>query len=417
MEILGIGDKIRRARIYKGLTLRELCSDKLSVSKLSCIENNKIKPDSQIIKYLADRLNMNIEYFKQDVKEQIANNIEKILKNPDSRDFEKELIYNLDQAVNNNVYDYAFKILHYLQDYYIRSRQLEKFQVYISKYYDISQKINSIENQLIYLLDMGRFLFAAKEYQQAANYFGVARKKAHESKHYKELANASYNETICYLMMEDYKKAYEISSDLDKLIKYFDNDYKKAQAYETLTVLAIRMDKQKFKYYEEKSLKLYANNESQKADLLYNIASIEFELKMNKEAEDYIKRAISIYPKEDKVSFTELLLDSTDILVKNGMNELAKSLCDEALNSAIDVNNIMFIEKGYHLKSIILENQNDYEKAEIYMNLSLDSLLKFGSNEELYKRYMELGSMYFKLNNVSEALKYFNIAEKIKHKI
>ncbi|SHH93152.1 hypothetical protein [Clostridium intestinale] len=43
MEILSTGEKIKRARIYKGITLKELCGDKISISKMSCIENEKIK--------------------------------------------------------------------------------------------------------------------------------------------------------------------------------------------------------------------------------------------------------------------------------------------------------------------------------------------------------------------------------------
>jgi len=35
MEILSVGQKIKRARVYKGYTLKELCGDTISVSKMS----------------------------------------------------------------------------------------------------------------------------------------------------------------------------------------------------------------------------------------------------------------------------------------------------------------------------------------------------------------------------------------------
>ena len=60
MEILSTGDKIKRARVYKGITLKELCGDRISISKMSCIENGKVKADNDIIKYIADK--MDIEY-------------------------------------------------------------------------------------------------------------------------------------------------------------------------------------------------------------------------------------------------------------------------------------------------------------------------------------------------------------------
>ena len=48
MEILSTGEKIKRARIYKGITLKDLCEDKISISKMSCIENGKVKADKEI---------------------------------------------------------------------------------------------------------------------------------------------------------------------------------------------------------------------------------------------------------------------------------------------------------------------------------------------------------------------------------
>ena len=68
MEILSIGEKIKRSRIYKGITLKDLCEDKISMSKMSCIENNKIKPDEDILKFVAEKLDLRLEYLKQDVR-------------------------------------------------------------------------------------------------------------------------------------------------------------------------------------------------------------------------------------------------------------------------------------------------------------------------------------------------------------
>ena len=48
MEILSTGEKIKRSRIYKGVTLKELCANEISISKMSCIENGKVKADKDI---------------------------------------------------------------------------------------------------------------------------------------------------------------------------------------------------------------------------------------------------------------------------------------------------------------------------------------------------------------------------------
>ena len=51
------------------------------------------------------------------------------------------------------------------------------------------------------------------------------------------------------------------------------------------------------------------------------------------------------------------------------------------------------------------------------MNLSLDSLLKFGGKQEIYSRYLEMGSMYHKLGSVSESIKYFSLALQLEKKM
>ena len=43
MNFLSTGEKIKRARIYRGITLKELCQKDISISRMSCIENGKVK--------------------------------------------------------------------------------------------------------------------------------------------------------------------------------------------------------------------------------------------------------------------------------------------------------------------------------------------------------------------------------------
>ncbi len=80
MEILSTGEKIKRSRIYKGITLKELCGDKISISKMSCIENGKIKADDESLRYIAEKLKVDYSYLVRDVYDQIKYNIEDIKK-------------------------------------------------------------------------------------------------------------------------------------------------------------------------------------------------------------------------------------------------------------------------------------------------------------------------------------------------
>ena len=101
--------------------------------------------------------------------------------------------------------------------------------------------------------------------------------------------------------------------------------------------------------------------------------------------------------------FESLILDNSEI-------DKAYELVDEVLNMAIETNKIELVERAYYLKGIVLQKDGNYRGAELYMNLSLDSLLKYGSKEERRKRYMEMGNMYYNLGEFKESIKYFSLA-------
>ena len=123
-----------------------------------------------------------------------------------------------------------------------------------------------------------------------------------------------------------------------------------------------------------------------------------------------IMEGIAIFPKENKEEYVKFLNRCIKIFLDNFESNKAYELVDEALNMAIETNKIELIERAYYLKGIILQQEGNYRGAELYMNLSLDSLLKYGSKEERRKRYMEMGNMYYNLDEFKESIKYFSLA-------
>ena len=120
MEILSTGEKIKRCRVYKGITLKELCGDKISISKMSCIENGKIKADKESLKYIAEKLEVDYEYLVRDVYEQIKYNIEDIKSSDYSIDKLEEIInYNLEYSFKYQFNDLSLDLTHTLFQLYI----------------------------------------------------------------------------------------------------------------------------------------------------------------------------------------------------------------------------------------------------------------------------------------------------------
>lgn len=417
MEILSTGEKIKRARIYKGYTLKDMCGDKISVSKMSCIENDKVEAEEWVLNIISEKLNLDKEYMKQGIKDQISYNIKSLKKNNSQEDFEEQTLYNLTFAEKYYYYDLCFKLLHLLFNYYLDKRALDSVQSLSVRYYEYCQKSDEDENYLTYYMDMARFLFLTKEYLQAANYYDNVRKSAKEKSKQAILAKATYNEAACYIMLDNHSRAYEIAIRLEELMDYLEGDLKKAEGYHMLAILSLSMEKGKFEEYEERSYDLYGYNLEHKAMAIYNYGAAMFDANLKEKALEYIKNAIALYPKSNKEKQVRFMLLIVDELIENNVLEYAQGICDETLNYAINLDNLKFIEKAYYLKSRILQKENNVLSSEMYMNLSLDALLRVGTKRDIYKRYIEMGYMYYNLSQVNEAVKYFNLAISMEKKM
>lgn len=416
MEILSTGEKIKRARIYKGYTLKDLCTDKISVSKMSCIENSKVSADITILKFIADKLDMNIEYLEQDVKQQLLIGIDSLAGKKMSDEYERNFEYYLKFAEVNKYFDIAFKIMHLMFNYYISKNETDRLHIMISKYYSFWKKSDIKKNRETYYFDIAQFFFMINEYTQAANYFNNVKVSSKENNDFKMVAEATYGVASCYIKTKDYEGAYASASELLELMSYIKLDCKIAEIYEMLALLALRLSKGSFIDYAKKADELYKDDKQHIASAMYNYACIMSEMGMREKAIVYIEKALETYPKENTVKTTKFMLLNVDEFLKNDVLDKAQACSNEALDLAISLDNIRLIEKAYYYKAIILEKQGNMLSAETYMNLSFDSLKKFGSKQDIYNRYMDLGNLYHKMGQVGEAIKYFDLGIKIKKK-
>lgn len=419
MEILSIGEKIKRTRIYKGYTLKDICEEKISISKMSCIENGKINPEDWILELISDKLDMDIEYLKKDIREQLKCNLKEVKANYNEVGQGGFLKYNLDYAEEYKYYDIAFEYMHILFNYYLEVKDTKSCQDNTARYYKICRKSGSEKNKLIYYMDIGKYFYAGNEYFQAASYYNNVRKALteNESKDHDFLISATYEEANCIFMMKNYENAYEILNKLINIINFIKDDYYKAKIFNLLGMLSIKMENGKFKQFQEQSYKLVENNKSLKAKFIYNYGCAMLKTNMNENAYEYINEAISLYPEEINRDFVYFMLDVIKTLIQIDKISQAKGFCDKILNYSIDLHEDVFIEKSYYFKALIVHRENNIEMSEMYMNLSLDILMKIGDKNMIKARYMEIGVLYFEMNNTSESLKYFNLALNMNKKI
>ena len=246
MEILSTGEKIKRARVYQGITLKELCGNKVSISKMSCIENGKIKADKDVLEYISEKLGLDYDYLVRDVEEQIINNLKLIKRGlvPDE-EIDNVINHNLTYALDYSYNDLAFELIHMLFNYYVKKNKVENIQLIISQYYDLYQKNNTPENTITYYADMATFFYSIKDYNEAINYFSRIRSII---KNKKDFSKADYA-YICYREGKSFEKlgkldkAYDILKEALKYVDSIEKALDKGDIYHSFGTVCIRLNK------------------------------------------------------------------------------------------------------------------------------------------------------------------------------
>jgi len=421
LEILSTGEKIKRARIFKGITLKQLCENKISIAKMSCIENGKIKADNELLKYISKKIEIDLNYLIEDVYEQILNNLKMIKKNIScDNDSENKLKDNLSYALKYKYYDLAFKLIHILFSYYVEENKAENIQLIVSQYYDLFQRNNTEENTVIYFKDMARYLSQNGEYIEAISYYSKLREMLQQKKEgfdNAEYCLIGYNEALCYQNIRKTEEAYSILSDIIGYVDKLKTDESKGKIYHIYTTVCIKLKKDCADEYKKKTFEYQKYNPISLALSHGNYGKYYFEVGEKEKAIAEIEKGIKIFPRDNVEKNVEFLNYCTRILIENIEYEIAYKITEEALNMAIITDNIKLIEKSYYLKGIILQKMDKYIEAEKYMNLSLDSLFKFGTRDERKNRYIDMGKLYYALEDTTESLKYFNLALAVDKKI
>jgi len=422
VEILSTGEKIKRARIFKGITLKELCEDKISIAKMSCIENGKAKADKELLEYIAEKIDIDFEYLVEDVYEQITNNLENIKRNIwCDIESENKIKDNLSYAIKYKYFDLAFELIHILFSYYVEDNKVENIQLIVSQYYDLYQRNNKPKNTYIYFKDMARYLFQNGEYIEAASYYSKLREMMSNQNEKdfdkNDYCLISYNEALCFKQLNKFEEAYDILSNVIECVDNLIDEEYKGDIYHIYAILCIKLRKNCADNYKKKAYDYQKFNPISLALSHGEYGKYYFEIGERDKAISEIEEGIKIFPNDNECKNVEFLNYCTHLFIENKEFEVANKLAEEALDMAIITDNIKLIEKSYYLKGTILQKMDKHSEAEKYMNLSLDALFKFGSREERKNRYYEMANLYYKLGSTTDSLKYFNLALNVDKKI
>ncbi|SHI61464.1 Helix-turn-helix domain-containing protein [Clostridium cavendishii DSM 21758] len=414
MEILSTGEKIKRARIYKGITLKELCKDKISISKMSCIENDKIVPEQWILEIISETLDLDINYLIQNDEYQLHEYIKKAEKLEKRKLDVEELKYYIEYAESKEYYKEAFKLIHILVLVYMEHRDFASISNIFYKYYGAYEK--NLELSKIFFEDISKYFFKTEQYREALMYlerlyiYLMEQNIIYDDINY--YGNLKVFEGKCYYYLNNFEKLNMIIEEIKQIFPNVTDTKLEGKIYALSILLNPKIlyeDRSKYNKMEE----CLKDNKVILAKVKFNIALSFFQFGDKDEALKEIDEALSAINKDNNEEYVEFLLKVIKTLIGNNEINKSKILCDEACDIAIELDNIRLVEKAYYFKGIVSRILGDFTQGEMYMNLSTDALMKFGNKKEKYDRYLEMANMYHVIGDLRDSLRYFTLAMRL----
>lgn len=417
MEILTLGEKIKRRRKELEMTLKDLAGDRITPGQISLVESGRSNPSMDLLEYLSNALQTSVEYLMESEETQA----------------EKICIYYEQMAetyiLNKEYIDaekYIESALNYTKKYNLEYREAKnlflraiicegKNELFVAQQLYLSANVifikrNNYEKIIRTFLNLGKITLKLKSYHSSTSYLKQAEKVYLDNNVGNDfiLGEIYYQMAEGYFKVDNIKKAIEYTS-LAK--EKFEQVQNREEYAKSLMILSQEYSKKgdilNAVKYSKKTLDVYKEIEKEKNISLIenNIGKLFYEADNIEEAFKHYQIAKDIRIKNKDKDVIETLINICKAYLK--IKEINK--CEDILKEIeilIDDNDIeQVIEKNilYYRVYTIKENFNDAE----YILLHTFNMAK---SNGLYKKAAEIsvliGRHYVGIKKEVEAAKY-----------
>ena len=347
MEILSLGEKIKKLRKEKNLTLKELAGERITAAQISHIERDKSHTSYELLEYLANRLEVSVDYLLE-TKEMQA----------------KKLTDNL--IIQSEIY--------------IKCKELEKAKSEINKVMSICTEYQLIENYGKCNLLLATINLKQKDYNAAIINFEKSLYFFIQNNDKENIAKCYINIGKIYIEEKFHKGAlsnFKFAEDILEENNINDMSVKK-DLYSNMSFCYTQLNKddEALEYIDKiKTLDIIVNSKEE-AELMVSKANKLMGIGKYEEAKQQFKIALDLLDEEDnKTELANVYLRVCEVYENIGNNESALDYSKRAYDikkydedeCTIDI--IIKIIQSY----IKLEN---YDEARKYSKLALASAIK-----------------------------------------
>lgn len=419
MEILALGEKIKRRRKELDMTLKDLAGDRITPGQISLVESGRSNPSMDLLEYLAGALQTSVEYLmeSEDTQaekisiyyEQVA---ESYILTGDYTTGEKYIENALYYVEKYNLEYRKAKILYLRGKIYIAKGELSLAQQYFLSSNGIFIKNNNYEEIVNTFLNLGKITLGVKAYHSATSYLRQAEKVYIDN----NIGNDFLLGEIYYYMAKAYFKMEDVSQAIDYSFlakSKFEQVHNKEEYAKTLLLISEEYNRKgdlsNAIKYSQKTLELYKDLEEMNniSEIENNLGKLFFEFENLEESFKHyeISKDIRIRKKDNKIIETLINICENHIKLKNiskceeVLKEISIYLKDEDIKGLINVNILWY--RIY----IIKENLKEAEY------ILLDTY-KIAKSNNLFKEAAQLaimmGKFYIDNKREIEAAKYLD---------
>lgn len=419
MEILSLGEKIKRKRKELNMTLKDLAGDRITPGQISLVESGRSNPSMDLLEYLADALRTSVEYLMESEEtqaekicmyyEQVA---EAYILSGDYFMGEKYIENGLYYSEKYNLEYRKARILFLTGKIHMLKDELVAAQQYFLSSNVIFIKNNNFEEVVKTFLCLGKITLKLKAYHSTSSYLKQAEKVYIDN----NIGNDQLLGEIYYYMANSFFKTDNVKQSIDYAFlakEKFQKIYNKKDYARTLLLLsdeysesgdlinAIKYSKKALEVYQElEDISSIAEIENSLGRLFYEFENIE---------ESFIHynlaKGIRLSNNDEKLVNTLLNICENYLKIKDvekceeGIKEIYKHIRDDDHENRIECNLLEY------RVNLIKDIQNEAE------NILIDTYT-YAINNDCNKRAGQiaimLGKFYMDNKREKEAAKYLD---------
>lgn len=392
MEILSLGEKIKKLRKEKNLTLKELAGNRITAAQISHIERDKSYPSQDLLEYFVEKLGVSIDYLLESKDMQarkISNNLlikgEIYIKSDDFESAKKEI---------NQVIKICKEF--YIDENYGKAKYLLGLIYFNQKNYELA--IENLESSLVYNVKISNFERAIQCYLEVGKIY--------------------LEEGFCKVALDKFRQGENLFLEYD-----LKNNEIQKELYTYISYCYIKLGKnEKSLNYAKKiqEIEEKMKNIKDKANSLFLIGNNLLELGNYDESREYLNKALKLFEKEEnknEIARTQIIMSK--IYSKLGDYEesleyVKKAYLIKREYEDKDLINILFEYIKVLISILDFENAKKYSKKALSIAIKIkDKKLEYKSLKYYAKAYKAEGDINTAIENFE---KCFNILEEIKDK-